>query len=70
MLVETVLGPVWVWLAGYEQPTFAGFVGGGVLLAAMVCNSVLAIREAGDKAGDKACGVAKAVEDDVDLRNL
>ena len=51
MLVETVLGPVWVWLAGYEQPTFAGFVGGGVLLAAMVYNSVLAIREAGEKAG-------------------
>jgi hypothetical protein len=67
MLVETVLGPVWVWLAGYEQPTFAGFVGGGVLLAAMVCNSVLAIREAGDKAGcaGKHGGVAKAVGGDV-----
>jgi len=45
MLLETVLGPVWVWLAGYDSPTFAGLVGGGILIAAMACNSGLAIRD-------------------------
>jgi drug/metabolite transporter (DMT)-like permease len=34
--LETPLGPVWVWLAFGEVPTTAAFVGGAIVLAAVV----------------------------------
>ena len=34
-LVETVLGPVWVYLGGYEAPSVFAIAGGAILLAAL-----------------------------------
>ena len=36
-LLETVLGPFWVWLAGFESPPLLTVVGGIVLLLTLVC---------------------------------
>ena len=35
-LLEVVLGPLWVWLAYDERPSLATFVGGLVVVAAVV----------------------------------
>ena len=37
-LVETVLGPLWVWLAVGETPGDAAFLGGALVLAALAAN--------------------------------
>lgn len=43
-LLETVLGPFWVWLALGESPGFYGFVGGGVILGALALNTLYEAR--------------------------
>eukprot|EP01035_Chromulina_nebulosa_P016967 gene16967-22462_t len=45
MLIETVLGPVWVYLAGYQTPSKFTIYGGIILLLALGTNSLLALRE-------------------------
>lgn len=45
LLIETVLGPLWVWLALAEQPPRLTFLGGAVILAAIAAHSWLALRE-------------------------
>ena len=45
MLLETVLGPLWVWLAVDERPSDYTFAGGALLIVVLVVNAVLAIRE-------------------------
>jgi hypothetical protein len=40
-LLETVLGPLWVWLAVGETPSTAGLLGGAVVLGALVANTLL-----------------------------
>ncbi|MFQ5993892.1 MAG: DMT family transporter [Acidiferrobacterales bacterium] len=44
MLLEAILGPLWVWLAINEIPNAATFVGGGAVLATLIVHSVLALR--------------------------
>ena len=43
-LIETVLGPLWVWLGVGEVPTPLAFVGGIVVIAAIAGNSLAALR--------------------------
>ncbi len=43
-LLETVLGPFWVWLVLDERPGFAALLGGGVVLAAMVAHTAYDLR--------------------------
>jgi drug/metabolite transporter (DMT)-like permease len=43
-LLETVLGPFWVWLALDEVPTEAALVGGLIVIAALAFNSVAMLR--------------------------
>jgi drug/metabolite transporter (DMT)-like permease len=45
-LLETVLGPLWVWLAFGESPGFYGFIGGGVILGALALNTLWEARAA------------------------
>jgi drug/metabolite transporter (DMT)-like permease len=45
-LLETVLGPLWVWLVVGEAPSAAGLAGGAVVLGALVVNTVLEGRKA------------------------
>jgi drug/metabolite transporter (DMT)-like permease len=42
--IETVLGPIWVWIGVGEEPSAASLVGGAIVLAAIIVNSVLALR--------------------------
>eukprot|EP01036_Dinobryon_divergens_P030914 gene30914-40234_t len=44
-LIETVLGPVWVYLAGYEAPPTFTVYGGAILIVALFFHSVAALRE-------------------------
>jgi drug/metabolite transporter, DME family len=46
-LIEVLLGPLWVWLFMGETASAATFVGGGVLLAAVVLNAVISARAQG-----------------------
>jgi len=39
-LLEIVLGPLWVWIALDEQPSVTTLVGGGIVLAAVVIQTV------------------------------
>ncbi len=43
-LLEPILGPIWTWLAVGEVPATGTMVGGGVLLAALVLNTLVAAR--------------------------
>ena len=43
MLLETALGPLWVWLALDEEPAWQALVGGGILIAALAVHSLLAL---------------------------
>jgi len=45
MLLETILGPTWVWLALGENPGWYSIVGGGIVLITLVTNTWLALRE-------------------------
>jgi drug/metabolite transporter (DMT)-like permease len=43
-LLETIFGPVWVYLGGYEAPPSSALYGGAVLIATLVVHSVVAMR--------------------------
>jgi drug/metabolite transporter, DME family len=40
-MLETVLGPLWVWLVLDERPGVATLVGGALILAALLANTLL-----------------------------
>lgn len=40
LLLESILGPVWVWLALGEQPGTRTFIGGAIILSTLVINTV------------------------------
>ncbi len=44
-LMETVLGPLWVWLAGYEEPPMLTLAGGLVLLVTLGTYFAVTLRE-------------------------
>jgi len=45
MLLETVLGPLWVWMAVGEIPARATFLGGTVILATLAAHSIAGLRK-------------------------
>ena len=45
MLLETLLGPLWVWLVIREVPSIETLIGGAMILAALTWMSIAAIRE-------------------------
>ena len=47
LLLETLLGPLWVWLGTGETPTKAVLAAGAVIVAALAMNSALGLRSAG-----------------------
>jgi drug/metabolite transporter (DMT)-like permease len=50
VLLETVLGPFWVWLVMSEVPVPAAVVGGAVVIGALAFNSVAMLRTTGTPA--------------------
>ena len=49
-LVETVLGAIWVWLGVGEVPAPIAFLGGAIVLGAIIINALLALRRRPAKA--------------------
>ncbi|MDF1719668.1 MAG: DMT family transporter [Minwuia sp.] len=45
LLLETVIGPIWVWLVIDETPSQIGLIGGAIILLALLSNTVLGLRE-------------------------
>jgi drug/metabolite transporter (DMT)-like permease len=45
VLLETVLGPLWVWLVIHETPGEWTLVGGAVVVATLVAHSLLSLRD-------------------------
>lgn len=43
-LLETVLGPLWVWLAVGEQPSRMAFIGGAIVIATLIIHSTANFR--------------------------
>jgi drug/metabolite transporter (DMT)-like permease len=43
-LLETTLGPLWVWIFHAERPADSTLVGGAIVLAALVANEVVGLR--------------------------
>lgn len=43
-LLETVLGPLWVWLAVGEEPSKTAFIGGTIVITTLIVHSVLSLR--------------------------
>jgi drug/metabolite transporter (DMT)-like permease len=51
MLLETVLGPLWVWLALGEEPTAAALIGGAIVILALAAHSAVRLRRPVSVAG-------------------
>jgi drug/metabolite transporter (DMT)-like permease len=45
MLLETILGPLWVWLVIRENPGIYSIVGGTIVLLTLAVNTWLGLRE-------------------------
>ena len=45
MLLETLLGPLWVWLVIREVPSGETLIGGAMILATLTWMSIATIRE-------------------------
>ena len=45
-LLETIFGPLWVWLVIHEQPSIETIIGGVVIIGTIAVHSILALREA------------------------
>jgi drug/metabolite transporter (DMT)-like permease len=45
MLLEALLGPLWVWLVIREVPSIETLIGGATILAALTWMSIATIRE-------------------------
>lgn len=44
LLLETVLGPLWVWIGVAEVPSPAAFLGGGIVVCTLVAHSIWRLR--------------------------
>ena len=44
-LLETILGPIWVWMVIKEQPTLETIQGGLVIIITITIHSILAIKK-------------------------
>ena len=45
-LLETIFGPLWVWLVIHEQPSIETIIGGIVIIGTIAVHSILTLREA------------------------
>ena len=44
-LLETIFGPLWVWLVIKEQPSFETIIGGSIIIATIAVHSMLALKK-------------------------
>ena len=43
-LLETIIGPIWVWLVIKEQPSLETILGGAVIIATIAVNSFIKLK--------------------------
>jgi len=60
MLVDTLLEPIWVWLAGFDTPPYYTIYCGAIVITALLVNSILALNEEQDLAIKVASGQDEA----------
>ena len=46
MILETIIGPLWVWWILEESPNAEALIGGAVVIAVLVANSLVGLRQA------------------------
>jgi drug/metabolite transporter (DMT)-like permease len=44
-LLETILGPIWVWLIIHEQPSMETIIGGIVIISTITAHSFLTLKK-------------------------
>ena len=44
-LLETILGPIWVWFVIKEQPSFETIVGGSIIVVTIAVHSILSLKK-------------------------
>ena len=44
-LLETIIGPIWVWMVIKEQPTIETIIGGAVIIITIGVHSFLALKK-------------------------
>ena len=44
-LLETILGPLWVWLVIHEQPSIETLIGGAIIISTIAIHSFLALKK-------------------------
>ena len=44
-LLETIIGPIWVWLIIKEQPSFETIIGGVIIILTIATHSILALKK-------------------------
>ena len=44
-LLETILGPIWVWFVVKEQPSLETIIGGSVIILTIAIHSFLALKK-------------------------
>ncbi|MGB7403477.1 MAG: DMT family transporter [Arcobacter sp.] len=45
MIIETVMGPIWVWMVLKEVPSSYTFIGGGIILLTLIANSTYIMKK-------------------------
>lgn len=50
MLIETVLGPYWVWLAIGEEPSFSTAIGGTIVIISILLHSIWSLKHSHNRA--------------------
>jgi drug/metabolite transporter (DMT)-like permease len=45
MLIETIIGPIWVWAILSEQPSTNAFIGGAIVVLTLAVHSVIGIKK-------------------------
>jgi drug/metabolite transporter (DMT)-like permease len=45
MIIETVMGPIWVWMVLKEVPSTYTFIGGGIILLTLIGNSIYIMKK-------------------------
>lgn len=45
MIIETVMGPIWVWMVLNEVPSSYTFIGGSIILLTLIANSMYIMRK-------------------------
>ena len=49
MIIETIMAPVWVWLFLNEIPSSNTFIGGSIILATLILNSIYTLKKGNNK---------------------